>query len=92
MSKPVSRVLCPLEKGAAVIYLGYRLPRTSSDFTRGIRRATSSPSYCVLLRVGFTKPAGHPAAGALLPHRFILTAYWKLDVGSWMLEQYIIYF
>lgn len=23
--------------------------------------------------MGFTKPTGHPAAGALLPHRFILT-------------------
>ena len=30
-------------------------------------------SYSVLLRVGFTQPAGHPAAGALLPHRFTLT-------------------
>src|SRR4029453_7233994 len=28
--------------------------------------------YSTLLRVGFAKPAGHPAAGALLPHRFTL--------------------
>jgi hypothetical protein len=27
-----------------------------------------------LLRVGFTEPTGHPAAGALLPHPFTLTA------------------
>ena len=30
--------------------------------------------YLALLRVGFAKPTGHPAAGALLPHRFTLTA------------------
>src|SRR5215207_7152833 len=49
--------------------------------TRGLGRASlraASPRPCVpystLLRVGFTEPAGHPAAGALLPHRFTLTA------------------
>ena len=30
-------------------------------------------SYLALLRVGFAEPAGHPAAGELLPHRFTLT-------------------
>src|SRR2546421_5496987 len=30
-------------------------------------------SYLVLLRAGFTWPAGHPAAGGLLPHHFTLT-------------------
>ncbi len=31
-------------------------------------------SLClVLLRMGFTQPAGHPAAGELLPHHFALT-------------------
>src|SRR5215472_3674262 len=32
-----------------------------------------APSYLVLLRAGFTWPAGHPAAGGLLPHHFTLT-------------------
>jgi len=27
----------------------------------------------VLLQMGFTQPAGHPAAGELLPHHFTLT-------------------
>src|SRR5256885_3423373 len=31
------------------------------------------PSYLVLLRAGFAWPAGHPAAGGLLPHHFTLT-------------------
>src|SRR5450759_1399656 len=30
-------------------------------------------SYLVLLRAGFAWPAGHPAAGGLLPHHFTLT-------------------
>jgi len=30
-------------------------------------------SYLVLLRAGFTWPAGRPAAGGLLPHLFTLT-------------------
>ena len=34
------------------------------------QRATSTLPYSVLLRMGFTKPAGLPTAGALLPHRF----------------------
>src|SRR2546421_9181742 len=37
------------------------------------RRAASQPSYSVLLRAGFAWPAGHPAAGGLLPHHFTLT-------------------
>ena len=32
------------------------------------QRATSTLPYSVLLRMGFTKPAGLPTAGALLPH------------------------
>jgi hypothetical protein len=48
--------------------------------TRGLGRASlhgraergRCVPYSTLLRVGFTKPAGHPAAGALLPHRFTL--------------------
>ncbi len=45
----------------------------SSDTTRKDQRAASSLPYLVLLRMGFTKPTNHLAAGALLPHRFILT-------------------
>ena len=29
--------------------------------------------YSALLRMGFTQPTGHPAAGELLPHHFTLT-------------------
>ena len=32
------------------------------------------PSYAVLLRAGLAQPAGHPTAGALLPHHFTLTS------------------
>lgn len=38
------------------------------------QRATSTLPYSVLLRMGFTKPAGLPTAGALLPHLSTLTA------------------
>ena len=47
--------------------------------TRGLDRAGlhghvhgRCAPYSALLRVGFTEPTGHPAAGALLPHRFTL--------------------
>jgi hypothetical protein len=36
------------------------------------RRRGRCVPYSTLLRVGFTEPTGHPAAGALLPHRFTL--------------------
>jgi hypothetical protein len=38
------------------------------------RRRSRCVPYSTLLRVGFTEPAGHPAAGALLPHPFTLAA------------------
>jgi len=56
-----------------IIYLVWQLPDSSSDATRKVQRAASSLPYLVLLRVGFTKPASHLTAGALLPHRSILT-------------------
>ena len=56
-----------------IIYLDYQLPDNSSDATRKDQRATSSLPYSVLLQMGFTKPASHLAAGALLPHRSTLT-------------------
>ena len=37
------------------------------------QRAASTLPYSVLLRMGFTKPAGLPSAGALLPHLSTLT-------------------
>src|SRR5712692_1921078 len=59
------------------ICLGRRLPGDSSDRYPRARRAALSPegtpSYLVLLRAGFAWPAGHPAAGGLLPHHFTLT-------------------
>lgn len=56
------------------IYLGRRLPGASSDRNPRAWRATlRAPSYLVLLRTGFAWPAGHPAAGGLLPHHFTLT-------------------
>src|SRR5438132_6599226 len=55
------------------ICLRRRLPGASSDRYPRARRAASSPSYLVLLRAGFAWPAGHPAAGGLLPHHFTLT-------------------
>ena len=41
-------------------------------FTAGPLPGGGSPSYLVLLRAGFTWPAGHPTAGGLLPHHFTL--------------------
>ena len=40
-------------------------------------------SLClVLLRMGFTQPTGHPAAGELLPHHFALTRQDERPDGS----------
>jgi len=39
--------------------------------------------YLVLLRMGFTQPTGHPAAGELLPHHFTLTFREKGGVFLW---------
>src|SRR5262249_26745188 len=41
-------------------------------FAAGPLSGGGSPSYLVLLRAGFTWPAGHPTAGGLLPHQFTL--------------------
>src|SRR2546423_1754119 len=62
----------PARRGAAVIRLRRRLPGDSSDLTRGPAEPAVSSSYSVLLRVGFTEPAGLPAAGGLLPAPFHL--------------------
>lgn len=67
----ISRVL--FRHAVAIIYLFPKLLSGYSDTTRGVQRATSSPSYLVLLRMGFTKPSNCLLAGALLPHRSTLT-------------------
>ncbi len=54
------------------IYLALMLPSGSSD-QPGDRPGVLVSLYSVLLRMGFTQPAGHPAAGELLPHHFTLT-------------------
>ena len=58
-----------------IIYLDRQLPVDSSDSTRKVPRAASSLPYSVLLHVGFTEPASHLTAGALLPHLSTLTCY-----------------
>lgn len=53
-----------------------KLKRFYPKASRGPRGASlrkSSPSYLILLQLGFAKPASCPAAGGLLPHRFALT-------------------
>src|SRR5258708_23368414 len=64
---------------------GRRLPGDSSDRYPRARRAALStdgtPSYLVLLREGFAWPAGHAAAGGLLPHRFTLALRTSLETG-----------
>jgi hypothetical protein len=88
-----------LEAGRmAAIHLGPRLLEASSDQPEG-GPGRPLPSYLVLLRAGFTQsfrppegdegsfltegPAGHPAAGALLPHRFTLTPTNRGGLSLW---------
>jgi len=58
----------------AAIRLDRRLPGDSSDRTRGPAEPAVGSSYLALLQVGFTEPAGLPAAGGLLPHHFTFAA------------------
>ena len=60
------------KQGTVTIYLGLPLPEGSSD-QPGDRTGRSSSPYSVLLLMGFSQPASHPAAGELLPHHFTLT-------------------
>ena len=53
------------------IHLALPLPEGSSD-QPGDRPGVLRSLYSVLLRMGFTQPTGHPAAGELLPHHFTL--------------------
>jgi len=61
--------------GAVTIYLRRRLPGASSDLPEGWTSSLIA-LYQVLLRVGFTWPAGLPAAGGLLPPPFHLRRSW----------------
>ena len=62
-----------------VHFSGMQVARHLLQPTRRLAKRTASlrrsrDSFCMaLLPMGFTEPAGHPAAGALLPHRFTLT-------------------
>lgn len=57
-----------------IIYLGCKLPYTSSDLPEDSAGHHSS-SYLVLLRVGFTKLVSHLTTGRLLPCLFTFTEY-----------------
>jgi len=61
-----------------VIHLGRRLPGASCGLTRDSKTSNLwvlPPGPCsALLQAGFTWPAGHPAAGGLLPHHFTVAA------------------
>ena len=73
--KPVSRVLYPSDTGRTVtIYLGWRLPATSSDLPQGCNEAGRPlPCYSVLHRMGFARHRCHHRSGELLPRHFTLT-------------------
>ena len=77
-SRSVSRILSPPRGWGTAIHLGCRLPGTSCGLTRDVRRAAPGRRgvrpCSTLLRAGFTGPAGHPAAGGLLPHHFTVAA------------------
>ena len=70
--KPISRVLFRLA-AATIIYLGRRLPAGSSDSTRKVDGPPLSFPIWSCSMWGLPKPAGHPTAGALLPHLSTLT-------------------
>ena len=75
---PVSRVLYPMPRVVSRVGWqssiwddGYPPPRATYPETA---RDEPLPPYLVLLRAGLAQPAGHPTAGALLPHHLTLTA------------------
>ena len=57
-----------------IIYLGCKLPYTSSDLPEDSAGHHSS-SYLVLLRAGFTKLVSHLTTGRLLPCLFTFTRH-----------------
>ena len=74
---PVSRVLysasqeLDVEWRSSIWSDGY--PSLLATYPETARDEPLSP-YLVLLRAGLAQPAGHPTAGALLPHHLTLTA------------------
>src|SRR5256885_12645503 len=63
-----------MRRGKVTSWRGARCPGPYAAESRGAgRAAVTTSSYLVLLRAGFTWPAGRPAAGGLLPHLFTLT-------------------
>ena len=82
---PVSRVLYPTARVVSRIGWrpsiwddGYPPPRATYPEAA---RDEPSPLYLVLLQAGLAQPAGHPTAGALLPHHLTLTAAPKHTKG-----------
>ena len=77
--RAVSRVLCPRLPGAVSIYLGRRLPDSTSDLPGSLGRAVLTPDYSGGASLCDLAPGGVfqalPVArksGGLLPHRFTL--------------------
>src|SRR5207247_2402910 len=82
-SRPVSRILCrrPSRRRRPSLW-GPRCrdPRAAYPGASG-----GPPAPCLaLLRVGFAQPAGHPAAGELLPHRFTLAPASAASRRRWL--------
>jgi hypothetical protein len=78
-ARAVSRILYPgwggdhLSGTPVARRLERPLPEGSGEQPSTRSRGAGSPSYLVLLRVGFTRPASHLTAGGLLPRHFTLT-------------------
>jgi len=64
------------------IYLALTFPSGSSG-QPGDRPGILMSLYLALLRMGFTQPTGHPAAGGLLPHHFTLTSLTRGGMFLW---------
>ena len=73
LSRPISRILYPPRTTSGGHLSGTPVTRRLMQPTRGRGRASPLPPYLALLQVGFSRPDGHPPAGALLPHHFTLT-------------------
>src|ERR1051326_2592070 len=79
----ISRVLYPSRDGDHLSWtpVARRLQRPIPEGSASSLIPEGTPSYLVLLRAGFAWPAGHPAAGGLLPHHFTLTRGASLETG-----------
>jgi len=86
----VDGISAPIPLPVVVIHLGEVLPLRSSDSTRKhdasriARNQALTLPYLVLLRLGFTKPASHPAAGEAFTSPFHLSfSFKKLSSFLW---------